>query len=84
MAKPAFQHVRHRFEATVRMIGRAFRIVRRVIDGPHFVEQQERIEIRQQAGRKRTVNHEAAAFRRAVRRVGTLDRAGDSHGRLLE
>ena len=39
----AVHHVRHRLEAAVRMIGSALGLARRVLDGAHVVQQQERV-----------------------------------------
>ena len=71
----AFERVRDRFEAAMRMVGRALGLARRVIDRSHFVEQQERIEVHQQTCRKRTVDDKAAAFSRANRGKRAFDRA---------
>ncbi len=65
MAEASLEHVGHGFEAAMRMVGRAAGRAGRVLDGPHFVEQQERVEVHQQPGGERAVNLETAAFGRA-------------------
>ena len=84
VAELALEHIRDRFEAAMRMVGRAFGLARRVVDRAHFVEQQERIEVHQQAGGKRAVDDKAAAFGRANGGKRAFDRACRAHQSHLE
>ncbi len=63
----ALQHVGHRLEPAMRMIGRALGLAGAVVCRPHLVEQQERIDEVQAWGRERPADDEAAAFELPVR-----------------
>jgi hypothetical protein len=62
----ALQQAGHRLEAAVWMIGGAHRLPRRVVDGPHLVEHQERIGEAEPGRREGAANDEAGAFALAV------------------
>ncbi len=64
----ALQHVGDGLEAAVRVIGRADRLAGAVVDRPHLVEKEERIDHVQSRGRHRPAHDEACAFALAVRR----------------
>jgi nucleoside-diphosphate-sugar epimerase/putative sterol carrier protein len=63
----AVEHVRHRLEASVRMVGRSDRLARRVIGGAHLVEQKEGIDSDDATRWKGAAHHEAPAFGLAAR-----------------
>ena len=63
----ALQHVSDGLEAAMRMIGRADRLAGAVVDRPHLVEQQERIDHVQSRGRDRPAHDEACPLALAVR-----------------
>ena len=71
----ALEHVGDRLEAAVRMVGRADRLARPVVDRPHLVEEQERIDQLEPGGRERAAHDEAAA-------LGLLVRGDDSNRRI--
>ena len=64
----ASQQVRDGLEATVRVIRSTDRLARRVLHRSHLVEQQEGIDRRDVARRKRTTHDEAPALGLTVRR----------------
>jgi len=76
MTHVAVEHVGDRFEAAMRMIRRAFRLARRVVDRSHFVEQQERVEVHQQARGKRPMHDKTTAFNCAEGRNRAFDTTG--------
>src|SRR5436190_20056862 len=79
----AFQHVGDGLEASVGVIGRAHRLARRVVDRPHLVEQQERIDGGQTQPGERSPNDEPAALALLVSGDDLLDltnAAGVCHG----
>ena len=59
----SLEHVGHRLEAAVRMVGRAHGLARAVVGRPHLVEEQEGIDEVEARGRERTPNDEAARLR---------------------
>src|SRR5579859_3631361 len=85
----AFQYVGDGLEAPVRMVRRAHRFARGVIHRTHLVQQQERIEVHQQLGGKRSVHDETATLagadasddaRHAARLIGLILMAHASSG----
>ena len=67
MLELAVQHVGHRFESAVWMIGCALGLARAIVRRPHFVEQQKGIDEGQPCGWERPTDDEAAALELAVR-----------------
>ncbi|CAM2158015.1 conserved hypothetical protein [Paraburkholderia tropica] len=80
VAEAAREHVRDRLEAAMRMVGRALGGAGRVVGGPHFVEQQKRVEIHQLTGGERAVDDESPALGGANRGKDAFDRADGRHG----
>jgi hypothetical protein len=82
MAHAAGEHVGHRFEATVRMLGKAFDVIVGLV-GAELVEQQERV----QHVERRLSDHALELHARAVGGIHAADAAGDvalgGHGGLL-
>ena len=76
----AVQHVGHGLEAAVRVVGRALGLARRVLDGAHVVEQQERVgEAKVDAG-ERPAHLEALALEEPGRVDHGHHLAGDALG----
>src|SRR5262249_21449358 len=62
MFHPACQHIGDRLESSMRMVGRAFRLSRGVVNRAHFVEQQEWIEFSECALWEWSPNRKSASF----------------------
>src|SRR5262249_13822678 len=71
----ALEHVGDGLETAVRVIGRAHRFTRAVVDRPHLVQEQERIDGRDSQPREGPADDEAAALALLVCRDDLLDLA---------
>jgi len=71
----SLEHVGHRLEPAVRMIGRSHGLARAVVGRTHLVEEEKRIHQIQSRGRERTPHHETAAFELPVCRDDLFDLA---------
>jgi len=69
----AFEHVRDRLEAAMRMVGRAHRLARAVVCRAHLVEEQKGIDQGEPPCGERPAHDEASALELAVRRLDARD-----------
>lgn len=74
-----FEEVRHRLETTVRMVGRAYRLSRAIVDGAHLIEEQKRVDQGQSLTRVGTADDEATSLRLTVGGDDAADRTELTH-----